>query len=196
MDSSATAREITVELQKWSEGDRSAMNELLPLVYRELHRQASRFLRLEKPGHTLQTSDLINETYLRLAGCADVRWQNRVHFFGIASRLMREILLDHARTKHRQKRGGHNIRVTLEDRLAVSNDQDSVDLIALDEALTKLSEFDPQQTRIVEMKFFAGLNIEEMAEALGISASTVKRDWQMARAWLRNELSNGPSEVR
>ena len=188
MEPVGSIREITRELQRWSDGDQLALEQLLPLVYDELHRQASRCMRRERPEHTLQTSALINETYIRLTKQKEIHWLDRVHFFGIASRLMREILIDYARAKQREKREGHRIRVSLDERMAVTGRENEIDLIALDEALTRLSKFDEKQSRIVEMKFFAGLKIEEIAEALSISTATVKREWHVARAWLYKEL--------
>jgi RNA polymerase sigma-70 factor (ECF subfamily) len=166
---------------------------LLPIVYEELRRQAARYLRRERAGHTLQTTALIHEAYLRLVGQTNVQWQNRAQFFGIAAQLMRRILVDHARTKKRAKRGGSDIRVSLGDAMALSKGQD-LDVVALDEALERLAEFDEQQSRIVELRFFSGLTVEETAEVLAISTATVKRDWSVARAWLHREISGRPGE--
>jgi RNA polymerase sigma factor (TIGR02999 family) len=188
MRSAGSLPGITRELQRWSDGDKLALEELLPLVYDELHRQASRYLSRERLGHTLQTTALISEAYVRLTEQKAVHWRDRVHFFGIASRLMREILIDHARKKHREKREGHRIRVSLDEGMSIATADKEVELLALDEALMRLSEFDERQSRVVEMKFFAGLNIDEIAEALGISSATVKREWHVAKAWLHKEL--------
>jgi RNA polymerase sigma-70 factor (ECF subfamily) len=184
----ADARHITQLLAAWSAGDKAALDALIPIVYDELRRQASRYLRRERPGHTLQTTALINEAYLRLVDQKSMRWQNRAQFFGIAAQLMRRILVDHARAKQRAKRGGSDIRVSLTDATSITKDPD-LDLVELDEALTRLAEIDPQQSKIVELRFFSGLNVEETAAALNISAATVKRDWSIAKAWLHREIT-------
>lgn len=179
---------VTQLLIAWNGGDKQALDKLLPVVYDELRRQAARYLRRERPGHTLQTTALIHEAYLRLIDQKSVQWQNRAQFFGIAAQMMRRILVDHARTKHRAKRGGSDIRVSLTDATKVSKDP-GVDLVELDEALNRLTEIDPQQSKIVELRFFSGLNVEETAAALQISPATVKRDWKVAKAWLYREIS-------
>ena len=179
---------VTELLIGWSKGDKEALDSLVPLVYDELRRQASRYLRHERVGHTLQTTALIHEAYLRLVDQKNVHWQNRAHFFGIAAQLMRRILVDHARTKKRAKRGGSNIRVSFNDATQMAQGQD-LDIVALDEALERLAEIDEQQSRIVELRFFSGLTVDETAEVLGISPATVKRDWSMAKAWLHREVS-------
>jgi RNA polymerase sigma-70 factor, ECF subfamily len=184
----ANARNITQLLAAWSAGDRAALDALIPIVYDELRRQASRYLRRERPGHTLQTTALINEAYLRLVDQKSMRWQNRAQFFGIAAQLMRRILVDHARARQRAKRGGSDVRVSLTDATSITKDPD-LDLVELDEALTRLAEIDPQQSKIVELRFFSGLNVEETAAALNISAATVKRDWSIAKAWLHREIT-------
>jgi RNA polymerase sigma-70 factor (ECF subfamily) len=184
----ADARNITQLLAAWSAGDRAALDALIPIVYDELRRQASRYLRRERPGHTLQTTALINEAYLRLVDQKSMRWQNRAQFFGIAAQLMRRILVDHARARQRAKRGGSDVRVSLTDATSITKDPD-LDLVELDEALTRLAEIDPQQSKIVELRFFSGLNVEETAAALNISAATVKRDWSIAKAWLHREIT-------
>jgi RNA polymerase sigma-70 factor, ECF subfamily len=184
----ADARNITQLLAAWSAGDRAALDALIPIVYDELRRQASRYLRRERPGHTLQTTALINEAYLRLVDQKSMRWQNRAQFFGIAAQLMRRILVDHARARQRAKRGGSDVRVSLTDATSITKDPD-LDLVELDEALTRLAEIDPQQSKIVELRFFSGLNVEETAAALNISAATVKRDWSIAKAWLHREIN-------
>lgn len=160
----------------------------MPIVYAELHRQAARFLSRERPGHTLQATALINEAYLKLVDRRDVEWESRTHFFAVAANAMRCILVDHARTKHREKRGGDNIKLSLEEAMPVAAKDDGVDLIALDEALNKLAGFDVQQARVVELRYFSGLSLDETAHALNISRATVARDWESARAWLYHEL--------
>ena len=182
-------REITQMLREWSEGRREALDELMPLVYDELRRQASRYLRTERVGHTLQTTALIHEAYLKLIDQRDVSWQNRAHFFGVAAQAMKRILVDYARERHREKRGGAFENLPLDEARFVVSGESGVDLIAVDKALSRLAEFDPQQASIVELKFFGGFSIEETAEALGISSATVKREWNSAKAWLRLEMS-------
>ena len=168
--------------------DKESLDKLMPAVYDELRRQAARYLRREKPGHTLQTTALIHEAYVRLVDQRNVQWQNRAHFFGIAAQMMRRILVDHARTKKRAKRGGSDIKVSLDDATVTVKAQD-LDVVAVDEALTRLAKIDEQQSRVVELRFFSGLTVEETAEVMGISPATVKRDWSMAKAWLHRELS-------
>ena len=179
---------VTKLLIAWSDGNKQALDLLMPIVFDELRRQAAGYLRRERAGHTLQTTALVNEAYLRLVDQEHVRWQNRAHFFGIAAQLMRRILVDHARAKHRAKRGGADLRVTLDEATAVARDRE-VDLVSLDEALDRLAKIDPQQSRVVELRFFGGLNVEETAEVLRISPATVKRDWSVAKAWLYREIS-------
>ncbi|MEJ7575569.1 MAG: sigma-70 family RNA polymerase sigma factor [Pyrinomonadaceae bacterium] len=183
------ASEITRMLREWSDGKPEALDKLLPLVYDELHRQAASFLRKERPGHTLQTTALIHEAYLKLINRRDVDWQSRTHFFAVAAQAMRRILVDYARAKHREKRGGDNVKLSLEDATLVTSKEKGVDLIALDEALNKLGERDEQQARVVELRYFSGLSLEETAEALHVSRATVARDWEAARAWLHRELT-------
>ena len=183
-----TSQNVTQLLIGWSNGDREALDALLPVVYEELRKQAANYLRRERVGHTLQTTALIHEAYLKLVDQKNVHWQNRAHFFGIAAQLMRRILVDHARTKKRAKRGGSNIRVSFNEANVLSPSQD-LDIVALDEALERLSEIDEQQSRIVELRFFSGLTVEETAAVLAISPATVKRDWSMAKAWLHREIS-------
>ena len=181
--------EITLWLQEWSVGKAEALEALMPAVYDELHRQAASYLRRERAGHTLQPTALINEAYLKLIDQQHVNWQNRAHFFGIAAQAMRRILVDHAKSRHRDKRGGNAENLALEAaELAVSKTK-SVDLIALDEALKRLAELDERQARIVELRFFSGMSVDETAEALGISAATVKNDWRTAKAWLFLEIN-------
>ncbi len=182
--------DITRLLQEWSDGQREALDAIVPLVYDELRRQAHHYLRRERAEHTLQTTALVNEAYLKLVGQNRVVWQNRAHFFGIAANLMRRILVDYAKTKHRVKRGGSAENLPLEEAFYVAADKSGdVDLLALDGALNELAEMDEQQARIVELRYFSGLSIAETAEVLKISPATVKRDWNMAKAWLHHELS-------
>lgn len=183
------SQEITAMLRAWGDGDRAVLDQMLPFVYDELRRQAHRYLRRERPNHTLQTTALINEAYLKLVDQRAVRWQNRAHFFGIAAQAMRRILVDYAKHRNREKRGGAAADLPLEEALLVATTGQNIDLLALDEALTRLSLIDEQQARVVELKYFGDLSIEETAEALGLSPATVKRDWQMAKAWLRQELT-------
>jgi RNA polymerase sigma factor (TIGR02999 family) len=185
-------RGITRLLRNWSDGDEDALDQLFPLVYEELHRQAQFHLGRERPGHTLQTTGLVHEVYLKLIGPSAGEWDTRSHFFAFASRVMRNILVDHARSKKRDKRGGGALRISLADVNAKAPEGD-LDLLALDEALTRLAAVDGQQVRVVELRYFGGLSLEETAEALNISRATVARDWKVARAWLHRELtrSNG-----
>lgn len=185
------APDITQLLQAWSDGRREALDAIVPLVYDELRRQAHHYLRRERAEHTLQTTALVNEAYLKLVEQNRVVWQNRAHFFGIAANLMRRILVDYAKTKHRKKRGGTAENLPLEEAFYVAaKDESEVDLLALDKILNELAEIDEQQAHIVELRFFSGLSIAETAEVLKISTATVKRDWQMAKAWLHHELSS------
>lgn len=186
-----STHEITGLLRSWSDGDDSALARLMPLVYDELRRLAHGHMSVERPDHTLQTTALIHEAYLRLAAYRPVRWQERVQFFALAAQLMRRILVDHARARARRKRGGGAILVAL-DEAAVLSPERSRELLALDEALIRLAAVDPRKGRVVELRFFGGLSNEEIAEALKISTKTVSRDWQMAEAWLRRELSHTP----
>ena len=187
---------VTELLRDWSDGDEQAQEKLFEVVYNELHRQAARYLRHEQPGFSLQTTDLIHEAYLRLISPQHVEWQNRLHFFAIAAKVMRHILVDHVRGRQAAKRGGSVIRLPLEDTMVVLSGQD-LDFVALDEALTRLAAIDPRQSQIVELRFFSGLNVEETAKVLDVSERTVKRDWNVAKAWLRRELSRGGrGEVR
>ena len=183
----ASPRSVTQLLMAWSEGDPSALDQLTPLVYEELRRLARSKLRGERPGHTLQTTGLVNEAYLRLVDQRQVRWQNRAHFLAIAAQMMRRILVDHARRKQYQKRGGGAIQVTLSEAEAIGAER-APDLVALDEALAELAQMDPRRARVVELKFFGGLNIDETAEVLKVSPTTVERDWITAKAWLYQRL--------
>lgn len=186
MEESSTS-ELTELLIGWGNGDETALDRLMPIVDRELHRIAHYHMNRENPGHTLQTSALVNEAYLKLINQRDVKWQNRAHFFAIAAKLMRRILLDHAKAQHRAKRGGDAQHVPLSEAI-ISSDKPSGELIALDEALNKLAEIDLQKSKIVEMRYFGGLSMDEIAEVLGISAVSVRRHWGMAKAWLRREV--------
>ena len=181
---------VTELLKAYRGGEPEALERLVALVYDELRRQAARYLRRERGNHTLQPTALVHEAYLRLADQRDVEWQNRAHFFGIAAQIMRRVLVDHARARGRGKRGGGQTLMLFDDALAIAEARD-LDLVALDDALSALAELDERQSRIVEMRFFAGLEVEEVAEALGVSETTVKRDWSLARAWLRRELRRG-----
>lgn len=179
---------VTELLVSWSNGDRDALGRLMPLVYGELRRLAARYLSRERPGHTLQCTALVHEAYMRLIDQSRVQWQNRAHFFGVAAQLIRRILVDHARNRNAVKRGAGACKVELDEALGFSEQRD-LDVLALDEALHALSELDPQQGRIVELRFFAGLSVEETAEVLSISSATVKRDWTAAKAWLYRAMS-------
>ena len=185
----STPPDISRLLLQWSEGNREALQELLPLVYDELHRQAARYLQRERVDHTLQTTALIHEAYLRLIDQREVQWQSRDHFFAIAAQMMRRVLVDYARAKHREKRGGHDVRLALDDVMLVAREDRGIDLMALDEALTRLAVLDEQQSRVVELRYFGGLSLEATAEALEISRATAARDWEVAKAWLRRELT-------
>ena len=182
------SQNITRMLKDWSGGDREALDQLLPFVYDELHRQASRYLRRERSDHTLQTTALIHEAYLKLIDQKEVEWQNRAHFFAVAAQAMRRILVDYARTRKREKRGGDDVKLQLDEAINVSSGEKSIDLVALDEALTRLAEFDERQARVVELRYFSGMTEEETAEVLGTSPATVRRDWNMAKAWLHSQL--------
>jgi len=179
--------EITQLLKDWSGGDQTALDKLMPLVYEELHQLAHQYMRREQAGHMLQTTALINEAYLRLVDQPQIRWENRTHFFGIAARLMRRILVDEARKRNSAKRGGKAIQVSLVDGATVAQEQ-AANVVALDDALKSLEAIDLRQSEIVELRFFGGLSIEETAEVLKVSPGTVMRDWTFARAWLRNEM--------
>lgn len=186
------SRQVTELLVRWRKGDRQALDALIPLVYEELRRIAQHFLQREKPGHTLQSTALVHEAYVRMVGQNLPEWQSRAHFFGIAAQLMRQILVDHARARQAAKRGGDVFKLSLDESTAMPEQRD-LDLIALDDALKSLTELDPQQSRIVELRYFAGLTIEDTSEVLGISPATVKRDWATARAWLQREMMRGGS---
>ena len=180
--------DVTALLEDLSAGKDQALNDLLPVVHGELRRQAARYLRRERHNHTLQPTALVNEAFIRLVDQRNVRWQNRAHFFGIAAQAMRRILIDHARTQQRIKRGGVQQHVTLDEGMLAAAAR-SVDLLALDQALTRLAAIDERQARVVELRFFGGLSVEETAAVMTISAATVKREWSMAKAWLYTQLS-------
>ncbi len=182
-------QKITELLHEWSDGDGTALDELFPLVYDELHRQAARHLRRERQDHTLQTTALIHEAYLKLIDQREVNWESRTHFFAIAAQMMRRILIDYARAKHREKRGGDAVNLPLEEAALIVSDDKSIDLIALDEALNRLAKIDAQQVRVIELRYFSGLSLEETAEALKVSRTTVANDWAVAKAWLHRELT-------
>ena len=189
-DADADERErISQLLTDWANRDPAARERLVPIVYEELRRLAHHYMRGERSGHTLQTTALVNEAYMRLAGIDGLQWRDRAHFFAMAATLMRRVLVDYARQRARDKRGA-GVSVTSLDENALAP-QPAVDVVALDEALEQLAAVDPRQSRIVELRFFAGLSVEETAEALGISEATVKRDWATARLWLYNELMTG-----
>ena len=185
------AHEVTLLLEKWSGGDQKALDELMPLVYGELRRLASAHFRRERPGHTLQSTAVVHEAFMRLVNQRDVRWQNRAHFYGIAAQMIRRILLDYARSHQAGKRGAGVVKLQLDEALGVPDRKD-LDLVALDDALQRLAELDERQSRIVELRYFSGLSIEETAEVMQISPATVKREWNSARAWLFREMSRRP----
>lgn len=187
------SQQITNLLLAWGQGDQAALEALMPLVYDELHKVAARHLRGQRPDHTLQTTALVNEAYLRLIDASQVQWQNRAHFFAVAAHLMRRILVDFARTRNYQKRGGGAQPVALDDAVIVAPER-SADLLALDEALTRLQKLDERQARVVELRYFGGLSEEETAEALKVSVRTVRRDWNFARVWLHRELTGRGSD--
>lgn len=180
---------VTQLLRRWTGGDAAAMDELLPYVYDELRRRAARYLRHERVNHTLQPTALVHEAYIRLVDQGSVEWKDRGHFFAIAAQAMRRILVDHAKHKNRAKRGGPDTDLQLDDDLEIAAMEKSVDLLALDEALSRLARMDPHQERLVELRYFAGLSLEEAADAMDISRATAAREWQMAKAWLHRELT-------
>jgi RNA polymerase sigma factor (TIGR02999 family) len=182
-----TPDDVTQLLGQWGGGDSRALDELMPLVYDELRRMAHRHMANERPNHTLQATALVNEAFLRMKDGVAAKWQNRAQFFGVAAQMMRHILVDYARRHNRAKRGGGAQQVSLDDAMLVSKDK-ADELLALDDALCKLEQFDKRRSQVATMRFFAGLSVEETAEALGISEETVTRDWRLARAWLQNEL--------
>ena len=184
----SSQHEVTRLLLRLTEGESTALEDLLPLVYAELRRLAASYLRRERVGHTLQPTALVHEAYIRLIDQTQVRWQNRAHFFGVAAQMMRRILVDHARSQQAEKRGGEFQKLSLDERIDISGEDQDLDLVALDDALNRLAEIDPQKSKIVEMRFFGGLSVEETAEVLGVSVPTVKRHWRLAKAWLYGEI--------
>ena len=191
--STPSPNEVTQLLLAWGQGDRSALDRLIPLVYEELHQLAHRYIGQEREGHTLQTTALVNEAYLRLIDSSQVKWQNRAHFLAVSSQLMRRILVDFARSRRSLKRGGEMQRVSLEEELLPPLARDA-DLVALDEALTALAAIDPRQAQGVELRFFGGLSVEEAAEVLKVSPETIHRDWRVAKVWLLRELQSEKSD--
>ena len=189
----ASPHQVSKLLLAWSEGEEGAYEQLIPLVYEELHRLASRYMRKERSGHTLQTSALVNEAYLRLVGAKEVRWQNRAHFFAVSARMMRRILVDFARARQELKRGGNAQQVSLDEALLISPESNT-DVLALDEALTRLFTLHQRQAEVVEMRYFGGLTEEEIAEVLKVSLRTVQQDWRLARLWLYRELRSGQED--
>jgi RNA polymerase sigma factor (TIGR02999 family) len=186
--SAPSTHEITEWLTSWSKGDRVALEKLTPLVYRELHRLAQIYMRGERPGHTLQTTALVNEAYVRLIDTGRMNWQNRAHFYAVAAKLMRHILIDFARSRSNLKRGGGAVQVSLDEALTVSEER-TAELVEVDHALTALAKLDERQSQIVELRFFGGLTEPEIAEVLQVSPRTVSTDWSLARSWLLRELS-------
>jgi len=189
IESRPDSHRVTALLHEWTGGRPAAMDELLPYVYDELHRRAARYLRHERINHTLQTTALVHEAYLKLVDQASVDWKDRGHFFAVAAQAMRRILVDHAKHKHRAKRGGAAADLQLDDEFEAPRVESNVDIEALDEALSRLAVIDPQQERLVELRYFAGLSLEQTAEAMNISRATAAREWQMAKAWLHRELT-------
>ena len=189
--STGSPNQITDLLLAWNSGEPTALERLVPLVEAELRRLARTYMRRERAGHTLQTTALINEAYVRLIDAKRIRWQNRAHFYGLAARLMRRILVDFSRERNYQKRGGGAYQITFDERLAITG-TDNPDLLALDEALTELGQVDERKAQVVEMRFFGGLTEKEAAIALGVSAETARRDWRLAKAWLLRRLSEKP----
>jgi RNA polymerase sigma-70 factor (ECF subfamily) len=188
MQQATSPDEVTVLLRAWSDGDEQALDRLAPLVYKELHRIARGYMSKERPNHTLQATALVNEAFVRLVDIRQVNWKDRAHFFAVCAQAMRRILVDYARSRSYQKRGGKQLRIQLDEASGVSWSQDA-NLLQIDEALGRLAAFDPRKEKVVEMRFFGGLSVEETAEALKISPETVMRDWKFARAWLYRELS-------
>lgn len=186
----SSARSITHFLIQWRDGDKAALDQLIPLVYEEMRRLAGYYMRRQRVGHTLQTSALINEAYLRLLDHKNMKWENRAHFFAVAAQAMRRILVDHARSRNYLKRGGGAMKVSLDEAVIVAEER-AAELIALDDALMGLAAFDSRKSQIVEMRYFGGLSVEETAEVLGVSGVTVMREWRSAKGWLLRELSKG-----
>lgn len=186
----SSQHEVTQLLLDWGKGDRAALDKLVPVVYQELRRLAAYHMRRERPGHTLQTSALVNEAYMRLVDYRHMRWQSRAHFFAVAAQAMRRILVEHARKRQFAKRGGGALKVSFDEAEIASQDQ-AADFVALDDALTSLEVLDPRKSRIVELRYIGGLNIEETAEVLDISPATVQREWRAAKAWLYRAIKEG-----
>lgn len=184
-----STNDITRILIRWNDGDKHALDSLIPLVQKELNLIAHRYLRRESPAHTLQTAALVNEAYIKMIDQNRVRWNNRAHFFAVAAMIMRRILIEHARRNLRNKRGGGAVKVSLDEERVDISDERAADLVALDEALQRLALEDPQKARLVELRFFGGMSIEETAEVLGIGTATVNRQWRVVKAWLYNEIS-------
>lgn len=184
-----TKQHITAKLQSWNSGNKSAAEELMPLVYDELHRVAANYLRKERSDHTLQPTALVNEAYLKLVDISSVEWNDRAHFFAVSSNVMRRILVDYARAQKTDKRGGDAKKVDLDEAISFSKEKE-IDLLALNDALERLEEIDERQSRIVEMRFFGGLSVEETAEVLKVSKRTIKREWAMAKAWLFQQMKS------
>jgi RNA polymerase sigma-70 factor (ECF subfamily) len=180
---------LTELLQEWQHGDKEALDKLTPLVYDELRRIAHRYVRREREGHTLETTALVNEAYLRLVGQQKIEWQNRAHFFAVTAQVMRHILIDHARRRHYAKRGGEAVHVSLDEANVMSHER-AAELVALDEALLELARLDPRKSRVVELRYFGGLSLEETAEVLEVSIMTVRRDWRAAKAWLYKAVTS------
>ncbi len=193
MPSAGASPDVTQLLLNWSKGDQAALEELMPLVYNELRRLASAYLRRERPNHTLQSTALVHEAFMRLVNQQEVQWQSRAHFFAIAAQMIRRILVDHARSQRAEKRGSGAVKLELDAALAIPLKTD-VDLVLLNDARDRLAEMDPRQSRLVELRFFAGLSIEETAQVMQLSPATIKREWNAARAWLFREISrtSGP----
>src|SRR5262249_3820801 len=185
-----TQSEVTQLLRAWSQGDRTVLDDLYQLVYDELHRLAHRYMRRENPGHTLQTTALVNEAYLRLADVPDLNWQDRAHFFAVSANVMRRILIDEARARRAERRGGDNLVIAIDEALD-SEKQEDLDLIALDLALQGLAKVNERQSKVVELRYFGGLTVEETAAVLGVGPDTVMRDWRFAKAWLKREMLRG-----
>jgi RNA polymerase sigma factor (TIGR02999 family) len=185
----AKKNNVTGLLRQWTGGNAEVIDELLPLVYDELRRRAAAYMRRERQNHTLQPTALVHEAFMKLAGQRDGKFNDREHFYAIASQVMRRILVDHAKTRHRQKRGGSDENLPLEEALVAGAEATNIDLIALDEALNRLSKIDPEQERLVELRYFGGLSLEDAAKTLGVSRATAAREWQVAKAWLRREMT-------
>ena len=190
MQGGPSARDVTILLRAWSGGDKNALDRLAPFVYRELRQIAGRMMATERPNHTLQATALVNEAYVRLVDTRQVNWQDRAHFFGICARAMRQILVDHARSRASAKRGGGEVVIELDEGLAAAPSPEA-NLLELDDALKRLAEIDPRKSQVIELRFFGGLNLEETAEALKVSTKTVQRNWDLARGWLYRELHSG-----